>query len=260
MEMQASHAATEQPVEGQFRQRIERKFFIKPGEIGFAGALLRQVCRQDRQYPKGQVNSLYFDTPDLEQHERSASGEFRKDKVRIRWYGESGDLPESVPIFVELKSRQGFLSTKRREQFQVDREKLLPENLNAGIIDRKKLMDAIAGFGHFPSQPLRPVILISYWRYHFTDMLGDFRVALDCNIRSTLVAREFGYGEKDLPLRGGVVEVKGPSMELPWTLRRIKLLNTDWSRFSKYGYCIDAHLADPGSVGRMWPSGKMPDL
>ncbi len=251
---------TQRSVEGQFRQRIERKFFVKPPEIGFAGALLRQVCRQDSEYPKGQVNSLYFDTTNLEQHERSASGEFKKDKVRIRWYGKTEDLPETVPVFLELKSRRGFASSKRRERFLISREMLQPDNLSAGIIDRKKLVATIAGFGHFPSEPLRPVILISYWRYRFTDMLDGFRVALDHNIRSVFIAREFGYGEGELPLRGGVIEVKGPSMELPRTLRRIKLLNTDWSRFSKYSHCIDAHLEAPGTVARLWPSGKTLDV
>ena len=69
--------------------------------------------------------------------------------------------------------------------------------------------------------------------------------------------KEFGNKKKELPLRGGVIEVKGPSMELPRTLRRMKLLNTDWSRFSKYSHCIDAHLAEPGTIARLWPSGRM---
>jgi len=72
-------------VGGQFAPRIERKFFIFPKNIGFAHTLLRQVCRPDSEYPEGLVNSLYFDTPDLDQYTRSSSGEFRKDKVRIRW-------------------------------------------------------------------------------------------------------------------------------------------------------------------------------
>jgi len=255
--MQAVPSVSEQPVGGQFRQRIERKFFVKPRDIGFAYALLRQVCRPDSEYPVGQINSLYFDTADLDQYERSASGEFEKDKVRIRWYGENDALPETVPVFLELKSRRGFASSKRRERFMVFGEKLELDNLSAGIIDRTVLVNTIAGFGHFPPSPLRPIITVSYLRYRFTEMLSGFRVSLDYNIRSTFVAREFGYGEKELPLIGGVVEVKGPTMELPWTLRRLKLLNTDWGRFSKYSHCIDTHLADIGTIGRLWPSGRM---
>ena len=258
--MQVTKANSEQPIGGQFEQRIERKFFVKPRDIGFAHALLRQVCRPDSEYPVGQINSLYFDTADLDQHERSASGEYRKDKVRIRWYGENNAMPQMAPVFLELKSRRGFASSKRRDKFPVSRDKLEPDQLGAGIIDRTVLTNTIAGFGHFPSSPLRPIITISYLRYRFTEMLSGFRVSLDHNIRSTFVAREFGYGEKELPLIGGVIEVKGSSMELPGTLRKIKLLNTDWSRFSKYSHCIDTHLTDLGTVGRLWPSGRMPGV
>ena len=94
-------------------RRIERKFFIKPGQIHLAYALLRQVCRPDRDYPSGRINSLYFDSDDLDQHERSTSGEFIKDKVRVRWYGAQDNLPDEVPVFLELKSRRGFASSKR---------------------------------------------------------------------------------------------------------------------------------------------------
>ncbi|MDY6912208.1 MAG: VTC domain-containing protein, partial [Chloroflexota bacterium] len=214
---------------GAFPQRFERKFFVAPRNIGFAYSLLRQVCHLDKEYPHGQINSLYFDTPDLDQHTRSMSGEFKKDKVRIRWYGTKESLPENVPVFLELKSRQGFASSKQRERLLVPLEMLDPNRLNAGIIDRTTLGDTILRFGYFPEKPLKPIIEISYSRYRFTEMLTGMRVSLDYDVRSTLVSREFGFGERELPLRGGVIEVKGPSMELPSTLHRIKLLDTDWS-------------------------------
>ena len=53
-----------------------------------------------------QINSLYFDTPDLDQHERSLAGEFAKDKVRIRWYGSEHDPHGS-------NGRPGRLATRR---------------------------------------------------------------------------------------------------------------------------------------------------
>jgi len=160
-------------------------------------------------------------------------------------------------VFVELKSRQGFASSKQRERFLAPAENVQLDCLGAGIVDETTLMDTMARFGHFPGKPLRPIILVSYWRYRFTEMFTGVRVCLDHNIRSTLVARELGYGERELRLQGGVIEVKGPGMELPRTLRRAKLLDVDWSRFSKYGYCIDSHLADLGTIGRLWPSGRM---
>ncbi|HSW59135.1 MAG TPA: hypothetical protein VLH15_12070, partial [Dehalococcoidales bacterium] len=55
---------------------------------------------------------------------------------------------------------------------------------------------------------------------------------------------------------GGVVEIKGRQMELPLALRRLKILDTEWTRFSKYGNCLDACLHDPGNMAGYWPSGR----
>ena len=120
-----------------------------------------------------------------------------------------------------------------------------------------KLMETLARLGHYPEYPLRPVIVISYWRYRFTEMFTGVRISFDSNIRSTMVARDLGTGERDLALRGGVIEVKGPSFELPPALRHMKMLDIDWSRFSKYSHSIDAHLLHPGIPGRLWPPGRV---
>ncbi|MCK4221560.1 MAG: hypothetical protein KAX25_01730, partial [Dehalococcoidia bacterium] len=102
---------------------------------------------------------------------RSASGEFRKDKVRIRWYGKTETLQGSVPIYLELKSRQGFASSKQRRRLLVPADSLDTARLGAGIVDRTILTDTTAGFGYFPDGPLQPVIVISYWRYRLSEML-----------------------------------------------------------------------------------------
>ena len=239
-------------------ERFERKFFVLPKNIGFAYALLRHVCRPDSEYSEGQVNSLYFDTPELDEHTRSASGEFKKSKIRIRWYGELGDYPEKASVFLELKSRRGFASSKQRRRLSVSADCLDFSHLSSGIVSKKVLLDTLTGFGHYPERPLNPVILISYNRYRFTEMLTGVRVSLDHRVRSSMVTLGVGHGERGLRMPGGVIEVKGPSLELPATLRHIGLLDVDWSRFSKYGNCIDAHMSDPGTSGRLWPPGRIP--
>jgi hypothetical protein len=244
------------PTGAQTTERFERKFFVLPKNIGFAYTLLRQICRPDSQYPEGQVNSLYFDTTDLDQYMRSASGDFRKDKVRIRWYGDSSSYQGTVPVFLELKTRQGFASSKQRQRSLVPPQHLELAHLGGGIIGKTTLVNTLAKFGHYPKLPLRPIIVISYWRYRFNEMLTGTRVSLDYHIRSSMVAPELGYTERELQLRGGVIEVKGTTLELPITLRYIKLLDTDWSRFSKYGYCVESHLSEPVTVARLWPAGR----
>jgi len=238
-------------------QRFECKFFVLPRSTGLAYAFLRQICRPDREYPQGQVNTLYFDTPELDQYERSISGDFRKDKVRVRWYDDpqGGD---TIPVYLELKTRQGFASIKHRQRFLVPSGDLRLESLSDGVIEGQVLLDTLASFGYFPEAPLRPVILVSYQRYRFNEVLTGVRVSLDLRIRSNVVAGGIGAGERNLELRGGVVEVKGQKMELPPTLRKMKMLDTSWGRFSKYGYSIDAHLERPGMISGIWPAGRVP--
>ena len=177
--------------------------------------------------------------------------------MRIRWYGRTGNHQDMVPVFMELKSREGFASSKQRQGLLVPAEHLKLAYLSTGIVDRTTFVNTLAGFGHYPEIPLRPVIMISYWRYRFNEMLTGTRVSLDYSIRSWVVTPELGHRGRELRLQGGVIEVKGSTLELPLTIRRLRLLDTDWSRFSKYGYCIESHLTPPGTAGQLWPSGRM---
>jgi hypothetical protein len=240
--------------------RFERKFSILPRNIGFALAFLRQICRPDREYPKDRVTSLYFDSADLDEYIRSASGEFRKNKVRIRWYGTVRWRIGMTSVYLELKSREGFASSKQREKLTVHSENLLPIRLGRGIVDKTTLNNTLAKFGHFTETPLRPVIVISYQRYRFQEIQTGIRVSFDYDISASMIAPELRRHESRISLPGAVIEVKGPTLELPVTLRRMKFLDTDWSRFSKYGYSVDAFLSDPGSVTRFSPSGTIIDL
>ena len=109
--------------------RFERKYYIAPREVGLAYGFLRQVCLPASEYFSERINSLYFDTTDLDQHEASSSGDFRKDKVRIRWYGEDEDLDGMRAIYIELKSRLGFAGTKQRLRLLVPAENLYLDHL-----------------------------------------------------------------------------------------------------------------------------------
>jgi hypothetical protein len=237
-------------------QRIERKFFVLPQKIGFAYALLNQLCIMDSEYPAEQINSLYFDTSDLSQHVKSYEGESRKNKIRIRWYHTLDRYKENAPVFLELKSREGFTGSKKRKMMTVPTHQLETRYLYNGIVSKTELSDTLAGFDYYPEAPVYPVIAISYWRYRFTELLTGMRVALDCNIRSTMINRHYGNSrQSELKVAGAVIEIKGTKMELPVTLQQMRLLEIDWSRFSKYSLCLDSHLAEPDTGMQMWPTG-----
>jgi uncharacterized protein YwqG len=233
------HKLAEQKLAG---QRFERKFAIRPSDVGFAYSFLRQIGRADSEYPKDRVFSLYFDTADLDQYERSAAGEYKKNKVRIRWYDSDAAEKGKIPVYLELKSREGFASSKKRRKFTVPKSSLKLPNLLQGILDKSTLIKTLAEFEYFLEKPIKPIILISYQRYRFNEMQTGMRVCLDYDIRASIIAPELGRRHYEIRLEEGVLEVKGPSLELPVTLRYMKQLDVDWSRFSKYGGCLDAHF------------------
>ena len=238
--------------------RVERKFYLPPGSVDLAYAVLRQVCRADPEYPEGRVTSLYFDTPELDSYTASASGEWERHKVRLRWYDDAADGGSAV-VFLERKTRRGLAATKQRRMFGAPAERLRPDRLSEGVVDRRALVDTLAEMGHHAGARLRPVVAVSYRRKRLVDMLSGVRVSLDSEIASTLVARDIGAGAFDVRLPGGVVEVKGPDVELPASLRRLRLLDTSWSRYSKYCQCLGAHLFETEAVGGRWPSGVWPE-
>jgi hypothetical protein len=249
-------------------ERVEQKFFVPPNRMILALALIRRTCRFDQDYPEEQINSLYFDTPDLDQHERSLAGEFAKAKIRIRWYGtefdshglvsvkaDSAPSDEGVPVWLELKERRGFASAKQRISVDVLPAALQSNALANGIVSTSVLMTTMAGFGFFAAKRLCPVIAISYWRCRFVEPRTGFHIAFDSDVRSSVVMPGIGRGERGLRLPGAVVEVKGPSAELPACLRELGELGSSWTRFSKYSSSLSAHVGDLASVSRLWPSG-----
>jgi hypothetical protein len=236
-------------------QRLERKFYIPPQKTGVALGILRTVSRPDTNYPFEQINSLYFDSYDLDQHERSLSGEYKKDKVRLRWYGEAEQCGGQLTAFLELKSRQGFASTKQRMKLEIPAEDLRNADMLASIISKPMLIETLAGFGYFPLKELLPIIKISYRRYRFTEVLTRQSMALDCHIQGTAVAPHLYSGSQKVEIPGAVIEIKGQALEIPPLLTNLKLLEIDWSRFSKYSGCIEAYRENMASRINLSPSG-----
>jgi hypothetical protein len=257
VELRAMNTEHRTPNSEQRWERFERKFFVPPEKTSFARSLLSQICLRDKNYPQGRINSLYFDTPDLDHFQRSDDGSYEREKIRIRWYDGSSKQQKVVPVYLELKSKRGFASKKQRRQILVPAERLNKIQADNTIISRNIISQTLAEFGYFSDDPLLPVILIVYERFRFTEILTGARVSFDWKICSLLTSPSLGYGQANLMLEGGVIEIKGPSIEIPRTLRTLSILDIDWTRFSKYGSCLESQMEKPGSVGQFWPSGRI---
>ena len=236
-------------------ERFERKFFLPGSMVPFAAHLLAHCCPADRQYPQGTVHSVYYDTPEMDFFCDSQEGNYGRVKIRIRWY----DFPAAgttASAFLELKSKRGYAGSKQRKSFVVPAERLCGSGSDQSVLPFPVVMQGLAEFGYCPPNLLKPLIRISYRRLRFVDRLTNSRISLDWDIHFNLVRPEAGRREGSIRMEGGVIEIKGRSMDIPETLQSIRDLGTDWSRYSKYASCLEAHLEEPGSVGRHWPSGR----
>lgn len=237
-------------------ERFERKFFIPPGKEYFAKSLLSHLCLRDREFPQNRVTSLYFDTPDLEQFQKSDDGYHQREKIRIRWYDDSAVEGGMIPVYLELKRKRGYLGSKQRKRLLVPQEHLNRINGSDTIINRNTIKETLAEFGYYSDAPLLPVIVVTYKRIRFIEILTGARLSFDWGISSSLTSPWLGFGEGSQMIEGSIIEIKDPSMEIPISLRSLRSLSTDWSRFSKYAFCLESQIERPGSFGRSWPSGR----
>jgi hypothetical protein len=237
-------------------RRLERKFYLPAAKIPFAAHLLAHCCMKDRRYPRGIIHSVYYDTNDDAALCDSSEGNPIRNKIRVRWYDNPRETSFVTPAYLELKSKDGCAGTKQRREVLVPTERLTNPALRGSILDLTTVHQTLFQFGHYPDSLLHPVIYISYRRLRFQDVLTGVRISLDWHIQSSLVPPHLNGRGGPLLMHGGVIEIKGPSMDIPPAVQSIRYLGTDWSRYSKFAACLEAQFENPGSVGRLWPSGR----
>ena len=197
------------------------------------------------------VTSAYFDSPDLDAYWASYDGEFEKRKVRIRWY-DYPPLDHEVPIFIELKAKEGFKSRKLRKKMFFGGA-ALREGSPAQIVNADELLQTLWEFGYAPVKQLRPVIMIAYNRWRFRDPASGISMTYDTDVVSSMLNHGALTWRGCLTLQAGVLETKGQEMTLPKSLQHVKDLYPVWSGFSKYVRCIESHLERPGTYGWLRP-------
>ena len=222
--------------------RVERKLLVDPKRLGLIRAWLAHACAPAPAYPVGQVSSCYYDTPDMDEYFASADGDLYKHKVRLRWYGSVAGDGNAI-AFVELKSKQGAETAKRRAPLTVPALALADEEFGV-VLPRETLTRYLLGFGHRPPLDLRPTVVVTYHRYRFVDRQSQMTLSLDSSIRAWLP----GAARCSRPVQLGVavVELKGRTVALPPLLRPLARFAPVWSAFTKYGAAIEALADAPG--------------
>lgn len=184
-------------------------------------------------YPPRQVNTIYFDSPDLDSYCDNLDGISRRRKLRLRWYGE--DLYPINAIF-EIKAKVHSVG----EKFSVDvnfpaqQEANWSALLNRLEADLPDSLKPFRGLLHFPQ------VLNSYDRGYYEDSHGT-RLTIDTKLEACSIGKLTALRSREMlriPLYS-IAEFKFPIQEKPRVDALLKGLPVRPSKFSKYVASID---------------------
>lgn len=161
-------------------------------------------------YPKRTVNSIYFDTNNLDFYLNSEEGVLPRKKIRLRWYDK--DIKK---IFKEIKISSVEGRFKTSEPFLYN-ENIFKNNL--------QLLDNEFGI-------LKPQMQITYSREYF--FFNNLRITFDSNIQ---------YSDRS-SLNNIITKDKETVMEIKVNFKTNddyieKIIGYPTSRFSKYSRSI----------------------
>jgi hypothetical protein len=214
--------------------RYELKFVGAAPEAGIAAARLGGVCLPDPEFPANVVHSVYFDTARLRSFQEKTDGEYRKAKLRLRWYSAAYRSPaERGPwvAWLEVKVREGTRGFKYRKRVCLEGPSPLgglPPDALAAVVQ-----------AHLGS-PLRPTCWLAYTRTRLRAPDGAARVSIDRDIRLLWTAGWLApvpRADRSLPVF--VVEVKGPSPVAHPVLTAVVGRHARKRSVSKYALCLE---------------------
>ena len=219
---------------------FERKFVGGLESEGIALSWLRHVCVPAPSYSDEIIHSVYFDTPQMTCFYEKIDGDFKKTKVRLRWY-EDGNEKEGK-AFLEVKRKFGGSREKVRKEVSLDREWLI----NADLSDHgfMNILRENADIGEMLPCGLFPSIEICYRRYRFICPETMIGVSLDTAIGFNRVNSFLIPGISCGSISSVVIELKGENRDdLSW-LNKIHQVGFRSDSFSKYGECVSMFLGD----------------
>lgn len=257
---------------GEF-QRFEDKFLIystdknKLLETLYSNMSLSYL-RKDTQFTL--IDSLYFDSPQLDFFQHHFLPMETRFKMRVRWYAPNG-IWNRDEIHLELKSKKQGKSKKARftisplilkkissgEIISISSElRSINPNLEEKTLQKRvtKINDLITEYS------LRPIISIKYHRLAFEQQ--NFRVTVDQQLsgqeclyltprfihdlqeKKEVWEKANLFWEKFGPNQHLIMELKHQGNIPEWMVDLIRELNADKTSFSKYCWMIIAKMME----------------
>jgi len=216
--------------------RHELKHSISNGEDVLLSSRLRNLFPHDENadaHGVYRVRSLYFDTPQDMALRQKLDGVNRREKFRIRYYGDDLSF-----IRLEKKYKINGLCGKRSTKLSAGQVKQLLCGDIAFLLKGDALMQEL--YSKMKGQLLAPKTIVTYEREALLFAPGNVRITLDRDIRTGLSSLDFLNPQlHQVPVSDGltVLEVKYDEFLPDIVKMAVQVPNTQASAYSKYAVC-----------------------
>lgn len=151
------------------------------------------------------VNSIYLDSPTLDNYRNHISGNSKRFKIRIRWYGETWGNAENPKLEIKIKNAEnGKKMSFLLGELIIDKNIKLSDSLKKSFSKAK-----LPGWVQEKLKRSFPTLLVSYTRKYFKSCDSKCRITLDKNVifyRPTLGIPSFIHKMTDRHMK--IVEFK----------------------------------------------------
>ncbi len=192
------------------RKEIKFKVFFK--DLGKLYSWIHNSSFK-KSYPSRSVNSLYYDTPNLDFAASNISGETRRFKIRARWYTKPQDdffksfCAKNQNFKFELKRKRNILSDKKiLSEVNFSSE----DSINSRRIQlRKKIRNYIVQDNNLSKLIIDDVIFVRYNREYFEHFLSkNLRLTIDKNLICSKTQSFLNLNKSEISLNFVIVELK----------------------------------------------------
>ena len=151
-------------------QRIEKKFVFLPGDNKKVDLLIIEGFFK-KLYKNRRVNSIYYDTNDLDCLWDNINGFSNRDKYRVRWYNEINNSE----VFFEKKKKINQITQKTKINLGKFKNQ---DHLNKFLESK----DFVNGIFKITTLNLKKILNVSYNRDYYIDNKKKLRITLDKKI------------------------------------------------------------------------------
>ena len=149
-------------------------------------------------YDDRYVNSIYFDNPNLDSVKENFYGLQKKNKFRVRWYGNKYLIKNPI---LEIKRKNGWINEKNL--IDLNQKTSLKINNKNDIIFLEKTINEELNL----SKKIIPIVSTHYLRKYFVSEKKLIRITIDRFIQSGELIR-YGFSNTNVDLKNLMLEMK----------------------------------------------------